>query len=317
MKSEIPAFLLSNDSRADFVRQPGRLRYPFVDRTLRKAGAVITAGYLQWETAAGNGMMQRTDARVKTLFLLFFVVLVGLTRPLSSQMFFSGYLLTLFALSGINFLPIILRTFIFAFIFGFLVAAPAMLNIFVDGEIVLNIATLSKSHQIWIYTIPQHIGITREGTFIAFGLFFKVFNSVTLSSLIIFTTPFTEIIRSLRIFRVPSALLMVITLTYKYIFVLSHSIGDMYRGMKSRLIRNLRSKESRKIIAGRIAFIFTKSWKRYEEVFNAMTARGYTGQLSVSGFRKFRIADLLGFLILAGIGLTLHFIEPLWKILSE
>jgi energy-coupling factor transporter transmembrane protein EcfT len=67
----------------------------------------------------------------------------------------------------------------------------------------------------------------------------RVFNSISISFLIINTTPFNDIIKGLKMFRIPDSLLMIITLAYLYIFILSNLVAESYLAMKSG--RNIQS----------------------------------------------------------------------------
>jgi energy-coupling factor transporter transmembrane protein EcfT len=46
-------------------------------------------------------------------------------------------------------------------------------------------------------------------------------------------------------------------------------------------------------IAGRIGFLFRKSWEKYELTYQAMVARGYMGSANFNYFNPFKPADYL------------------------
>ena len=119
----------------------------------------------------------------------------------------------------------------------------------------------------------------------------RVINSLSLSFLVLYTTPFHEIMRALKVLKVPDTFLIIITLCYKYIFIFSKTVEDMHLAKKSRIVRELSNTEAREWIAGRIAFIFRKTRLRCEEVFKAMIGRGFSDTIKLYGFRKMRTAD--------------------------
>jgi energy-coupling factor transporter transmembrane protein EcfT len=197
--------------------------------------------------------------------------------------------LTLF--SRLSILKVYKRVLLLGFVFGFLVALPSAFNVITSGEIVLPIVRLPKSYTFWIYHIPADIGLTREGIYGVAMLTLRVINSLSLSFLVLYTTPFHEVIRALKVLKVPDSFLIIITLCYKYIFIFSKTVEEMHLAKKSRIIRELNHAEAREWIAGRMAFIFRKTRLRCEEVFKAMIGRGFSDSIKFYGFGKMRNAD--------------------------
>ena len=136
-------------------------------------------------------------------------------------------------------------------------------------------------------------------------------NSVALTLLVVYTTPFFEIIRALRVFRVPDAFLMIIILTYKYIFIFSRTVEDMYRAMKARLAGPVGGATIRGLLAGRIYFIFTRSQMQYEETYRAMLSRGFSGDVQLVSFRRLGLRDAVAGALFALVGAMLIMME-LW-----
>jgi energy-coupling factor transporter transmembrane protein EcfT len=188
------------------------------------------------------------------------------------------------------------------------VIVPAVLNIVTNGEIIVKVFQFKTDYSFWIYHLPATIGITSEGCLVVARFYLKVVNSITLTLLIIYTTPFNEIIKSLRIFWVPYMFLLTITLTYKFIFILSQTTEETYFAMKSRWWRNTRESQINKIVAGRITHIFRKSWIKYEEVYRAMVARGYSGAVTIIYSKKLKWQDLIFLIFFFCMGAMCYFI---------
>jgi energy-coupling factor transporter transmembrane protein EcfT len=203
----------------------------------------------------------------------------------------------------LNILRVYKRVLFLGFVFGFLIALPSAFNVITKGETILPILKLPRPYHFWIYHIPAEIGITREGIHGVAMLTVRVINSLSLSFLVLYTTPFHEIIRALKVLKVPDSFLIIITLCYKYIFIFSKTVEDMHLAKKSRITRELSHAEAREWIAGRMAFIFRKARGRCEEVFKAMIGRGFSDSIKFYGFRKMRMADWCAgiFLFIAGI----------------
>jgi len=195
------------------------------------------------------------------------------------------------------------RVLLFGFVFGFLIALPSALNFITKGEIILPIVTLSRPHDFWIYHVPTEIGITKEGMLGVAMLTIRVINSLSVSFLVLYTTPFPEIVRALKVLKVPDTFLIIITLCYKYIFLFSKTVEDMYLSKRARTIREDSDKKAREWIGGRLAFLFRKTQLRCEEVFRAMLGRGFSDTIKLYGFRKMHAADWASGAFLFSMGL--------------
>ena len=291
MADRIPSFLLTRSTSGSFKQGSGKVKVPFLERGIDHLAGVIRNGYAQWECSSQNGFFQRIDARVKVLFLLSFIVIVSLKRDVLPEtcIWIFVFVLTLF--SRLSILKVYRRVLLLGFVFGFLVALPSAFNVITRGEIILPIVRLPKSYNFWIYHIPADIGLTREGIDGVAMLTLRVINSLSLSFLVLYTTPFHEIIRALKVLKVPDSFLIIMTLCYKYIFIFSKTVEDMHLAKKSRVVRELNHAEAREWIAGRMAFIFRKSRLKCEEVFKAMIGRGFSDSIKFYGFGKMRMAD--------------------------
>ena len=291
MANRIPSFLLTQSTARSFKPGTGKVKVPFLERGIDHLAGVIRNGYAQWECSSQNGFFQRIDARVKVLFLLSFIVIVSLKRDVLPEtcIWIFVFVLTLF--SRLSILKVYRRVLLLGFVFGFLVALPSAFNVITKGEIILPIVRLPKSYNFWIYHIPADIGLTREGIDGVAMLTLRVINSLSLSFLVLYTTPFHEIIRALKLLKVPDSFLIIMTLCYKYIFIFSKTVEDMHLAKKSRVVRELNHAEAREWIAGRMAFIFRKSRLKCEEVFKAMIGRGFSDSIKFYGFGKMRMAD--------------------------
>ncbi len=291
MESRIPPFLLTRPTPGSLKQGKGTLKIPFLERGIVHLAGLIKNGYAQWNFSSQRGFFQRVDARVKVLFLLFFIVIVSLKGNVLPEMciFIFVFMLTLFA--RLSILKLYRRVLLLGFVFGFLVALPSTFNVITTGEVIMPIVRLPKSYDFWIYHIPAEIGLTREGTYGVVMLTLRVINSLSLSFLVLYTTPFHDIIRALKVLKVPDSFLMIITLCYKYILIFSKAVEDMYLAKKSRIVREPKHDGAREWIAGCMAFIFRKSRLKCEEVFRAMIGRGFSDSIRFCGFGKMRMAD--------------------------
>ncbi len=303
MANRIPSFLLDQPSPSSLKRKSGRIKASFVEKGINRLAGVIKSGYIHSEPLSKNGFFQRIDPRIKIFFLIFFIIIVSLKKDLLSELYVSIFVFILVLLSRLNVVTFYRRVLLFGFFFGFLIALPSAFNFITKGELLLPIAKLSRPYDFWIYHIPATIGITREGILGVIMLTLRVINSLSLSFLVLHTTPFHDMIRALKVLKVPDTFLIIISLCYKYIFIFSKTIEDMYLAKRARMLREDDAKKAREWTAGRLALIFQKTRIRCEEVFRAMAGRGFSDSIKLYGFGKMHAVDWASGAVLFSIGL--------------
>jgi cobalt/nickel transport system permease protein len=286
MKNDIPPFLLNTPSSLPLKKGVGKINRSYIDRGIEGFADVLKEGYAQWELATEKGFLHELDTRIKVVFWLFFILIISLKKNIFPELgiFFTIFVLSL--LSRVNLVNFYRRIFFLGFIFGFLIALPSALNVITHGKILFPIVTLPKAYDFWVYHIPEVIGLTKEGLSVVAMLTLRVLNSLSVSFLILYTTPFPEIVKALKVLRVPDTFLIIISLTYKYIFIFASIVTDMYLAKKSRLVGAVSKAEARDWIAGRIAFLFKKTQLKCEDVFKAMIGRGFSGEIKLYRYRK-------------------------------
>jgi cobalt ECF transporter T component CbiQ len=252
---------------------------------------VIKTGYVQWETASRDNFFQRIDGRVKVLFLLFYVIIVSLKKDILSELFIGSFVFVLTLVSGLNVFSLYRRVLFWGFIFGFLIALPSAFNVITRGEIIFPILRLSRPYSFWFYQIPEEIGLTRGGVYGVMMLTSRVMNSLALSFFVLYTTPVAEIVKALKVLKVPDSFLMIITISYKYMFLFAKTAEDMHLAKKSRLVGQVSNADARRWIAGRIGLILKKTRMRCEEVFEAMLGRGFSDDIKIYASKKLRARD--------------------------
>lgn len=80
-------------------------------------------------------------------------------------------------------------------------------------------------------------------------------------------------------------------MSYKYIFVLSQTVEEAYQALKMRWWSRGSVVKAEKIIAGRVGYLFRKSWERYELVYQSMIARGFDGSVHFQYFDGLKPKD--------------------------
>ena len=110
------------------------------------------------------------------------------------------------------------------------------------------------------------------------------------------TTPFPDLAHALRHLRIPPILITLVSFMYRYLFVLSDEVLRLLRARAARSARIPGQKGSsvfwRARVAGNMAGqLFIRSYDRSDRIYNAMLARGYTGNILTITPHKMRPGD--------------------------
>ncbi len=94
--------------------------------------------------------------------------------------------------------------------------------------------------------------------------------SVSVAILLILTTRWADILKSLHVLRVPSVFILVLAMTYRYIFLFLHTANGMFLARKSRMVARTTGGEQRWWIVSTIGVLMSRSFRMSEEVYQAM-----------------------------------------------
>jgi cobalt/nickel transport system permease protein len=101
----------------------------------------------------------------------------------------------------------------------------------------------------------------------------------------------------------PSVLVDILGMTYRYIFLLLHTTNSMFLARRSRSLGAFSGGENRRWLARTLVSTMAKSQHLSEEVYLAMLARGYQGEIYALNRLQFRPRDYIwvGFTIAAAL----------------
>lgn len=304
MKSKIPSYLLQSGYDQYELVNVKKAKLSFIDKTILNSARAVKSIYQQAENAAKENFIQKINPHVKLISLIYLAIVISIVSNIPSQILITASVLLFFIIARLKIFLVYWKIFFLAFVFGFLVVIPASLNVITPGKIILNLITFNKPSHFWIYNIPEKIGFTENGLQVVLLVFLRVLNSISVAMLIVYTTPFPSFIKSFKIIGVPDMFLMIISLAYKYIFILSRTIEETYFALKSKLSGNVRSSNIRKLISGRILFIFKKSMIIYENTYYSMVSRGYNGKVKLHSQHQFTYRDLIALIVIAASGIV-------------
>jgi cobalt/nickel transport system permease protein len=304
MKSKIPAYLLSANTTDAVSGKNLKSRYPFLEKTLKKIAVTIKLMCLQSEGSSVSKKMG-IHPQIIAFSFIFFIVAISLANSIKSQLIALGFILVFYIISGTSYKFVYKKILFLSVVFGLLIFLPALLNVITPGKIVWEVYTFKKAYHFWIYNIPAVVGITDNGIYSVALLFLRVLNSISLAMLFLYSSSFPKLIKGFKVFFVPDTFLMIISLTYKFIFILAKSIEETYFALKSRVAGNVKNKKVQNIITGRIFYIFKKARSNYENTYSAMISKGYRGKVIFNKESKLKPADIYFLLIMLSAGITI------------
>ena len=239
----------------------------FVEKTLHGTFAFLKQSVFADEHAVKKGLLQSFDARARVLTLLLFVVLVVFVKSLALLACLYAFCLALCALSGIGLAYFLKRTLIFVPLFSVFIAAPALFSQFTPGEKLAGFSILGVN-----------LIITKPGFFGAARFLARVTASISFAALMSLTTRHSDLLKVLRVFRVPKVFVMVLGMCYRYIYLLLEIIDDTHTAIKSRAGAGIGFAKGRTIAGWSIANLWQRSEQLNASVYDAMLSRGYTGE---------------------------------------
>lgn len=250
----------------------------FVERSIRGALAFFKEAIFADETAGRNGLMQGLDPRVRLVTTALGLLLVLLTRSMTilAALYLLVLLLAMASRVGLGFF--LKRTWIFIPLFSLLVAIPAIFSFVSPGETIASAGA---------FRVTRH-GLLAAGTFIA-----RVITSVSLAVLLSLTTRHFDLLKALRFFAVPQVFVMVLGMCYRYLYLFVEIVENTHRAIRSRVGSGIHHRKGQKVVAWNIAHLWMRSYALNEQVYQAMVARGFSGEPATLDHFQVRRRDWL------------------------
>lgn len=289
----LPSWFQKNGGQV-YEHLPGasrkKIRFLFVDRTLKATAGLLQEFVFSESYAQKPGWLQALDPRAKLLGILLFIVTTSLLHSLSLLFILYGLSLVLALLSRIEAGFFMKRVWVTVVLFVGTIALPAVFNIFTPGESVVTLYSIGQAHQLGPYTVPAEITITRQGLLAALFLVVRVATSMSFVLLLTLTTPWADLLKALRLVRVPPIYVQTLSMTLRYLMLLCQTVGDMHIAKKSRTIRLGKTRTEQRWVAGQMGALFKRTVQLSTEVHRAMVARGYQGEVRI--LTAFRIKKM-------------------------
>lgn len=228
------------------------------------------------EIANKPGLLQRLDPRAKAVGMMGLIVAAAVSRKISViACIFSAAVLIAVA-SRVPIGVLMKRIWIGVLLFTAVIATPALFT--TPGQIVMRMPAVG-----WT--------ITYQGLRSALFLITRTETAGTLALLLVLCTPWAELLKALRSFRVPLILVVILGMTHRYIYLLLETARDMFESRRSRMVGVLSGAEQRRITTQTAGVLMDKSLRLSNDVYMAMRSRGFTGEVRTISQFKLKAAD--------------------------
>lgn len=281
-EGELPDWLCSDDASAEERPRAGPTTQVrgFAERTLHHLVHSMAEQLAAERTARHRGLLQSLDPRTKVLCALAAVLCISLTHSLPALAAAWLSVAGLGRLSGISPRTLVVRVWWIAVVFAGVVALPAALRVSTPGPTLLA------------FGASPWLTLTTPGVWVALRIVVRVAAALSVAHLVALTTPWASLLAALRGLGLPSIVVAVLGMTYRYLAVMIQAADDAFSARVSRMVGAVEGSRGRLLVGSAMGALLARSLALVEEVHDSMLSRGWTGQArSLTRFR-FRAQDL-------------------------
>lgn len=230
-------------------------------RSLRDITERLEQSLIAEDISRRNGLLQSLDVRVKMVTILVFILAASLTHNL--------------VVLGVLYVFALVLAIASAIPAGYFIGRVWLALPFLTGIVALPALFLTPGPPLVL--LPFGLIVTRNGAITVLFLLLRVGTSISLSLLLILTTPWSGLLRALSVLRIPDVLVLVLGMTYRYIYVLLRITNDMFLSRQSRTVGRLSPHQERSTEGAIAGTLLAYSLDLSSEVYLAMQSRGFTG----------------------------------------
>ena len=267
--------------------------HPFIERTLAGLAGVDEHADTALRLAERRGLLQRLDPRVKLVGALLLILAAMSSRRLLVTL---AILVAAVALAWFSCIP--LR----------LLATRVWLGVlFFTGCIALPAIFTTPGLTLWRLPLAGW-PVTAQGLRSATHLLLRAETSATWILLVVLSTPWIRVLKALRALRVPVTAVVILGMTHRYIFLFLQLAREQFEARRSRLVGVLSAPQRRKVAVSSAGVLLDKSVQLSGEVFSAMQARGFRGEIYTLDDFRMNLRDwcaLIAFVVLATLAFLL------------
>lgn len=280
----IPSWLLKPAQNLP-IKSSNRLN--FLRKTIQHISAIFSNElYLSLE-ANKAGFLQQIDPRCKFIVLLSFILITNFAQSfgLLGILFIISCLYA--KLSKILIWRLVKRVWLVIPLFLLICSIPALFNQVVVGKELVVVLAANPLRSIF----PNGLYISDNGAQTVGLLFLRSGISLSFAYVLMVTTPWHDLTKGLSLLKVPVGFILILEMTYRYIFLLSNLALQMSEARFLRSIGKLSHRENRRFLGHAIALLFIKANYLATEIFSAMRLRGYTHKVVSFKTLRLRVTD--------------------------
>ena len=239
-------------------------RRDFLERTLARLAGTMELAARADTAGAAPGALQALDPRVKGLGFLALICAAAASQRIGVTGTLFGVAVLLAAVSG----RAVWRSLF-----------PLWGSLFLlTGAAVLPAIFLTPGPE--VFHLPW-IGwaVTQPGLHSAAALIARSETTATLATLLVLTTPWAALLKALRVLRVPALFILILGMTYRFVFVLLEIARAFFEARRVRQVGRLSDQQRRQMAISSAAILLSKSVQLNGEIYEAMLARGASGDV--------------------------------------
>jgi cobalt/nickel transport system permease protein len=212
------------------------------------------------------------DPRIKLVLALAFILAVTTTPPA----LWPAY---------IAFLALVWSSAFMARLSPLRVLRRSLIGIYFSSVVILSVPFVREGATMAHFPLFRwDVTITDQGLMLLLGVIAKSWLSVTAATVLISSTRFAELLQAMTALRIPRIMVAIVGFTYRYLFVLVEEAQRMAVARDSRSAEPDERKGGTilwraRVLGGMLASLLLRSYERSERIFEAMTSRGYSGQV--------------------------------------
>jgi cobalt/nickel transport system permease protein len=254
-------------------------------------GMLRTLEYsLQAESLAGkNGLLQRIDPRIKVIGMFGLIVATAMARNIATILAILAVALGAAVLSRIPIRTLATRIWIAVFVFTGAMVLPAIF--ITEGRVIARVPLL-----MW--------PVTAQGITTALYLLTRVETTATIAMLLVLSTAWPHLLKALRVLGVPALVVVVLSMSYRYSFLMLRTAHEMFESRRSRMVGLLGGAQRRRVAASSVGVLLAKTAGLGNEVYLAMVSRGFQGEAYTLDDFEIRRRDwtaLIVFVVITGL----------------
>ena len=198
--------------------------------------------------------------RTRTLAAIVFATVIALSNELPVLLLALGTALLLVIVAGLDFRQVGRRLLVLS---GFLLLIWLILPFTYQGEVVWRISFLS---------------VTQPGLMAATRLTLKTCSMLLIFLTLISTMSTADLAHALHNLKMPAKLVLLLLITYRYIFLIEDELQTLQRAAKVRNFRPGTTLHCYRTYAYLLGMLFVRAAERAQRVHQAMLCRAFSGR---------------------------------------